>query len=55
MIKIYAFSISRLACSLPFLVFFSDFAVFGGQGGFQPKKFASDSQISSEMTLAKKL
>ena len=55
-VKIHAFSISRLACSLPFFVVFSDFAVFGGLGGFQPQTlFAGDPQISSEMTLAKKL
>ena len=35
--------------------FFSDFAVFGGLGGFQPQKlFAGDPQISSEMALTKK-
>ena len=39
-----------------FLLFFSDFAVLGGLGGFQPPKFfAGDPQISSEMTLAKKI
>ena len=39
-----------------FLLFFSDFAVLGGLGGFQPQNFfAGDPQISSEMTLAKKL
>ena len=44
-IKINAFSISRLACSLPFLLFFSDFAVLGGLGGFQPQNFfAGDPQ-----------
>ena len=49
-------SISRLACSLPFFVVFSDFAVLGGLGGFQPQTFfAGDPQISSEMTLAKKI
>ena len=37
-----------------FLLFFSDFAVLGGLGGFQPQNFfAGDPQISSEMTLAK--
>ena len=51
-----AFGTSRLACSLPFFVVFSDFAVFGGLGGFQPQNFfAGDSQISSVMTLAKKI
>ena len=39
-----------------FLVFFSDFAVLGGLGVLQTEKnFVSDSQISSEMVLAKKL
>ena len=39
-----------------FLLFFSDFADLGALGGFQPQKFfASDPQISSEMTFAKKL
>ena len=38
-----------------FIIVFSDFAVFGGLGGFQPQFFfAGDPQISSEMTLAKK-
>ena len=37
-----------------FLLLFSDFAVLGGLGGFQPQIFfADDPQISSEMTLAK--
>ena len=37
-------------------VVFSDFAVLGGLGVLQTeKKFVSDSQISSEMVLAKKL
>ena len=39
-----------------FLLFFSDFAVLGGLGGFQPQNFfAGDPQISSEMTMAKNL
>ena len=37
-----------------FLLFFSDFAVLGGLGGFQPQQiFVGDPQIFSEMTLAK--
>ena len=55
-IQINAFSISRFACSLPFFYVFSDFAIFGGLGGLQPKFFlAGYLEISSEMTLAKKL
>ena len=39
-----------------FFYVFSDFAFLGGLGGLKPqKKFAGDPQISSEMTLAKKL
>ena len=48
-VKINAFSISRLACSLPFFGVFSDFADLGGFGGLQPQT------IFSEITLAKKL
>ena len=39
-----------------FWCFFRDFADLGGLGGLPPqKKFAGDPQISSEMTLAKKI